>query len=204
MDKPRRTQESFRFRVELLGIAPLIWREIEVASSYSFWDLHVAIQDAMGWLDYHLHAFRIEDPETGERIEIGIPDEDFDDGIPTLPGWEIQVRSYLNEPGQTVDYEYDFGDGWNHQVLLKEIVPRESDTAKPICVAGERACPPEDCGGILGYQTVLEAISDPTHEEHDDILRWLGGTFDPECFDAATVKFDDPHQRWKRAFEERD
>jgi len=159
----------------------------------------------MGWRDYHLHAFRFEDPDNGEPIQIGIPDdEESSDSIPILPGWEIPIASYLSEPGQTVNYEYDFGDGWNHQVLLREIVPRQSDTKRPICMAGELACPPEDCGGIWGYQTLLEVISDATHEEHDDMLRWLGGKFDREGFDAESVEFDDPRERWKRAFAERD
>ncbi len=205
MDANQHTQQSFRFRIELQGIEPTIWREIDVLSSYSFWDLHVAIQDAMGWLDYHLHAFRMQDPGTGEVTEIGIPDEEFFAGdVKTLAGWEIPVRSYLNEPGQSVNYEYDFGDGWNHQVLLKEILPRDSDASYPMCVGGERACPPEDCGGIWGYQALLEAINDPAHEEHEGMLQWLGGSFDPEQFDPATVSFDDPKKRWQLAFEGRD
>jgi hypothetical protein len=159
----------------------------------------------MGWLDYHLHVFRIQEPSTGNIIEIGLPDdESFADSDPVMTGWEIPVRSYLNEPGQTSNYEYDFGDGWNHQVLLKEIVPRDRDARYPICVGGERACPPEDCGGVWGYQAMLEAISDVTHEQHQEMLQWLGGDFDPERFDSATVKFDDPKERWKRAFEGRD
>ncbi len=198
-------QHVFRFRIELRGIAPPIWREIDVPSSYSFWDLHVAIQDAMGWLDYHLHAFRIEETSTRAVMEIGIPDDEcFAASDPLMAGWEILVRSYINEPGQTVNYEYDFGDGWNHQVLLRDIVPRDRDTRYPICIGGERACPPEDCGGVWGYQALLEAISDPAHEEHKNMLQWLGGEFDPERFDSAAVKFDDPKKRWKRAFEGRD
>lgn len=171
-------------------------------SSYSFWDLHVAIQDAMGWLDYHLHAFRIQDPLGGEEIGIGIPDEEcFAHGAPVVAGWEVRIASYLDEPGQTAFYEYDFGDEWEHQVLLKEIVHLEQDVGYPLCVGGERACPPEDCGGIWGYQTLLEAISNPAHEEHGAMLQWVGGGFDSERFDPAAVKFDDPKQRWKHAFE---
>jgi hypothetical protein len=186
----------------LLDIAPAIWREIEVPSAYTFWHLHVAIQDAMGWKDYHLHAFRIKEPVTGEVAEIGIPfEEDFTDGPPTLPGWQVQVLAYLNQPGQAIDYEYDFGDSWRHRVELVDMDPREPDERRPKCVAGERACPPEDCGGTWGYQTVLEALADPTHEEHHDMLRWLGGPFDAERFDARSVKFDDPRERWRRAAE---
>ena len=107
-------------------------------SSCSFWDLHVAIQDAMGWLDYHLHASRVQDPNTGEVVEIGIPYEElFEDSVQALPGWETPVLSYLNDPGQCADYEYDFGDSWNHQIILKEIVPREKGVRYPLCVGGD-------------------------------------------------------------------
>ncbi len=108
-----------RLRIELEGSAPSVWREIVVPSSYSFWDLHVAIQDAMGWLDYHLHAFRIRDPKTRGVAEIGIPfDDDFNDR-PVLAGWEVPILSYLSKPGASAEYEYDFGDGWSHRVLLQ-------------------------------------------------------------------------------------
>jgi hypothetical protein len=196
--------QALRFRIELQNLLPPIWREILVPSSYSFWDLHVAIQDSMGWLDYHLHAFRLPDSGTGENIEIGIPgDEWIPERTPTLAGWEILVRSYMNEPGQQVDYEYDIGDGWQHRVLLKEIVPYVQGKSYPVCVGGERACPPEDCGGTWGYQSLLEAINDPAHEEHQSMLEWLGGEFDSEHFDPGMVNFDDPKKRWKHAFERR-
>jgi len=199
------TMQSLRFRIELQGITPTIWREIDVPSSCSFWDLHVAIQDAMGWLDYHLHAFRVQDPNTGQVVEIGIPYEElFEDSVQALPGWETPVLSYLKEPGQSAGYEYAFGDSWNHQIILKEIVPCQKGTSYPLCVGGERACPPEDCGGIWGYGALLEIINDPAHEEHEEMLEWLGGQFDPEQFDSAMVKFDDPKKRWKIAFEEED
>lgn len=185
-----------------MGILPPIWREILVPSFYSFWDLHVAIQGAMGWLDYHLHEFRVQDPLSAEEIEIGIPDEEyFGLGAPILAGWEFPIASYLDEPGQTANYEHDFGDGWEHQILLKEIVRLEQDASYPLCVGGERVCPPEDCGGIFGYQTLLEVIDDPAHEDHRQMMQWLGRKFDPELFDSAKIKFDDPEQRWKRAFE---
>lgn len=203
--KEQENLQAFLFRVELQNISPQIWREILVPSSYSFWDLHVAIQDSMGWLDYHLHAFRLQDPETGEALEIGIPDDEWSpDGGRVIAGWQTPIRSYLNAAGQTVIYDYDFGDGWSHRIELREIVPLEPGARYPKCVGGERACPPEDCGGIWGYENLLEAISDPAHEEHDSILEWLGGEFDPERFDPATVKFDDPKKRWRLAFEEGD
>jgi pRiA4b ORF-3-like protein len=88
-----------------------------------------------------------------------------------------------------VNYAYDFGDSWEHRILLKEITPQEQDARYPICVGGERACPPEDCGGICGYQTLLEAINDPLHEQHKTLLNWLGTDFDPEHFDPADISY---------------
>jgi hypothetical protein len=197
-------KQLLRFRIELEEIAPPIWREIVVPSSYSFWDLHVAIQDAMGWLDYHLHAFRILDPKTGGIAEIGIPLEDDFDDRPVLVGWEVPVMSYLSKPAASVAYEYDFGDGWNHRVLLQEIMDREKGAKYPRCTGGERACPPEDCGGPWGYQSLLEILNDPAHEQYEEMREWVGDRFDPEQFDPGRVKFDNPKKRWRIAFEDRE
>ena len=195
-------QQALLFRIELQNILPSIWREVLVPSGYSFWDLHVAIQDSMGWLDCHLHAFHVQGPRSAALIEIGIPEVEIAPATNSvLAGWEVPLRSYLNEAGEAVIYEYDFGDSWEHRILLKEITPQEQDARYPICVGGERACPPEDCGGIWGYQSLLEAINDPLHEEHETRMNWLGTEFDPEHFDPAKVRFDDPKQRWKQAFE---
>ncbi|MFN2315317.1 MAG: plasmid pRiA4b ORF-3 family protein [Gemmatimonadales bacterium] len=120
MDAKRSTLE---FTVTLLEVEPPVWRRIEVPASYTFWDLHVAIQDAMGWLDYHLHLFRVRDDITGATAEIGIPNPDPFLGDPAwLPGWEVPVTGYLDEPGDRATYEYDFGDGWVHEVELVAIV----------------------------------------------------------------------------------
>ena len=105
-------QQALLLRIELQNISPSIWREILMPSDYSFWDLHVAIQDSMRWLDYHLHAFHVQDSHSAITVEIGIPDEKILPGEnPVLAGWEAPVRSYLTEAGQAVNYEYDFGDG---------------------------------------------------------------------------------------------
>ena len=130
-----------QFRVELTEIEPLIWRRIQVPATYSFWDLHVAIQDSMGWLDYHLHVFRLRLPRRKKVMGIGIPD---DEGVGevTLPGWEIPITEYFTEPGKSALYEYDFGDGWGHRVLLEGILLKETGVRYPKCIAGERACPP--------------------------------------------------------------
>jgi hypothetical protein len=165
--------------------------------------LHVAIQDAMGWLDYHLHAFRVASPSHGQEELIGIPVEDLVAGVPEyLPGWMVAIDRYFAKPGDSARYEYDFGDGWEHEVVLDKIMPREPKKKYPRCVAGEHACPPEDCGGPPGYENMLKALADPSHAEHDDTVAWIGTSFDPRLFDPAKVRFANPKTRWKKAFGE--
>ncbi|MBM3494776.1 MAG: plasmid pRiA4b ORF-3 family protein [Armatimonadetes bacterium] len=194
----------YQFKITLKGIEPPIWRRIAVPASYSFWDLHVAIQDAMGWLDCHLHMFRLGGAGSGERAEIGIPDPDGDDLSPCLAGWEVPLAAYLKQVGDRMIYEYDFGDGWEHEVTLEAIGERAPRKRYPICLGGERACPPEDCGGTHGYEELLAALADPAHPERDELLEWLGGEFDAEAFDPAEVEFDDPRSRWEIAFGDAD
>ncbi len=186
----------YQFKISLLGIEPPIWRRIQVPADYSFWDLHVAIQDAMGWLDYHLHVFQIVNPETGNLEKIGIPDEDGE--LDILPGWELWISDYFSPQNPRAEYEYDFGDSWEHKVVLEKILDQEID--RPVCLAGERHCPPEDCGGIGGYEDFLDVIFDPDSETRQEMLTWAGGSFDPENFDPMKVKFDDPDERWEIAF----
>lgn len=197
------TAQVYQFKLVLVGVAPPVWRRIQVPETYSFWDLHVALQDAMGWLDYHLHVFRVTGPGAGEVEQIGIPDDDpFEGDKPTLPGWEIPITRHFLRPGTAVPYEYDFGDGWEHELTLEAILPRQAGQKYPLCVDGARACPPEDCGGVYGYENLLTVIQDPTHEEYESTLEWLGGRFDSDRFDPKRVKFDDPARRYRLAFEE--
>ncbi|MFQ6078842.1 MAG: plasmid pRiA4b ORF-3 family protein [Thermodesulfobacteriota bacterium] len=184
---------------------PPVWRRIQVPADYSFWDFHVAIQDAMGWLDYHLHQFDIFNLRK-KRLEIvGIPDDEFisDWEEETLPGWEVPIRRLFTPGIRQATYLYDFGDGWKHTVLFEKSLPKEAGVSYPRCIGGRRKCPPEDCGGTRGYRDFLEAISDPAHEEHEEYLTWVGGSFDPDDFDPGSVKFDDPSWRWQIAFGKR-
>lgn len=194
----------YQFRVILEGTQPMVWRRILVPGTYSFWDLHVAIQDAMGWLDCHLHLFQLKNPATGELDQIGIPSDDSFDGTERcLPGWELTIADYFRGPGDRADYEYDFGDGWRHEVVLEEISGGLTSTQYPICVDGARACPPEDCGGVHGYKELLAILRDPGHEEYPGTWQWVGTSYDPAAFDPASVRFDDPKQRWQQAFADR-
>ena len=194
----------YQFKITLKDIEPKIWRIIQVPEEYSFWDLHVAIQDVMGWTDSHLHQFRILDPKDSEETLIGISNEDiYDRELPEIvSGRKKFIRDYFSlKPYNHCYYEYDFGDGWLHEVRLEKILPATSSLKYPICLAGERACPPEDCGGVGGYEHFLEIIHNPQHEEHKGTLEWVGGKFDSEKFSPQTVHFDNPKKRWKLAFE---
>ena len=191
----------YQFKISLLEVKPLIWRRIQVVETYTFWDLHVAIQDAMGWEDYHLHEFNIINPKTGKNTIIGIPDEDGFSERVTLAGWEQNISDFFSTENQKAKYAYDFGDGWEHKIVLEKIIPTEPKIKFPQCVAGARSCPPEDCGGPWGYEHLLETIKNPRHPEYKEKIRWLGKRFNAENFDAEKVRFDNPTKRWKIAFE---
>lgn len=196
----RKFAKVYQFKITLRGIMPPIWRRIQVPSTYSFWDLHVAIQDAMGWLDYHLHEFGLPHLKTGETIRIGVPDEDLINEERILLDREEKISKYFTMENRLAEYEYDFGDGWKHEIRLEKILPREEGVEYPRCIVGKRACPPEDVGGVGGYADFLEIIGNPGHEEYHDTLTWLGDTFDPEHFDPDEISFDNPDERWKIAW----
>ena len=189
----KKQKHVLQFKISLLEVEPSIWRRIQVRSAYSFWDLHVAIQDAMGWFDCNLHEFEVRDP-AGEELRLGIPDPDMMDGD-VEPEWETPLGEFLSQPGDTALYAYDMGDGWQHAVVLEEILPVVSKQRYPRCLDGARRCPPEDCGGPWGYPGFLEAIGDSKHDEHEQMLEWVGGSFDPEEFDPGQVHFDNPKKR---------
>lgn len=189
-----------QFKITLEGIRPTVWRRIQVPETYSFWDLHVAIQDVMGWKDYHLHEFKVPSPKNGEKVRIGIPEGDFDREV--LPGWEQKITDYFTQENMLAWYVYDFGDNWEHKIELEKILPRDKNIRYPICIEGKRACPPEDCHGITGYYNLLKIIKDLGHEEYEETIKWLGGGFDPKHFDVEEIRFDDPDKRLKYAFRE--
>jgi hypothetical protein len=145
--KPGRAAYVHQILVVLANTDPLIWRRIQVPEDYTFWDLHVAIQDAMGWQDSHLHEFVVSDPRTDREQRLGLPGEEYADERPCLPGWQARVAHYLTEGRSLARYVYDFGDDWQHVISYEGTSPAEPGRRYPICPAGARACPPEDCGG---------------------------------------------------------
>ena len=191
----------YQFKIILKDIKPSIWRRIQIPKKYTFWDLHIAIQDAMGWHDYHLHEFEIANPLTGIKTIIGIPNEDEDfANYKTLPGWKQKIANYFLREKQSAKYIYDFGDNWEHEIILEKILPKENNLTYPLCIKGKRACPPEDCGGSYGYENFLEIVGDPENEQYEEILEWVGGEFDSEHFDPNEVIFDNPTERFKNDF----
>lgn len=200
----------FQFQIKLLGIEPSIWRRIQVPEDYTFWDLHVALQDAMGWFDYHLHEFRL-DYKDAKAIQIGIPDDEgLDLYKDTFAGWEVPIKQYFLKSGDSAQYDYDFGDDWQHELMLEDILVKTPRGRYPKCIDGYGACPPEDCGGIWGYEELLEVLEDPRHDQYEDMKMWLSNhvknywPYEPERFDAKQVKFDNPHERWLMAFSDDD
>lgn len=198
----RKFERVFQFKVTLKGVKPAVWRRFLVPESYTFWDLHVAIQDVFGWDDYHLHEFELMNPESGEIAAIGIPEGMglFEREI--LAGWKQRISAWFSKDYRSALYTYDFGDEWEHLVKLEKILPREAKKKYPVCVDGKRACPPEDCGGVWGYRDFLKVLKDPDNEAYEDMLNWVGGKFDPEHFDPQKVRFTDPVRRRRSSFEE--
>jgi hypothetical protein len=189
-------KQIYQIKVVLEESNPPIWRCIQVPENYSFWDLHIAIQDAMGWYDCHLHQFEIEDSQ-GEQITIARPDEEFGDTLRIE--WETFIADYFSLKNKKAEYIYDFGDYWRHSVTLEKILPIETTQKYPRCIAGERACPPEDCGGVDGYQDLIDILNNPDHEEYQNMLDWLDREWKPEEFNAEDVDFQDPKQCLKEA-----
>ena len=169
----------YTLRVELQYIEPLIWRRLHVPANIPLPRLHSVLQVAMGWTDSHLHSFHI-----GDRVYSN--SEDLEE-LNMLAEKGNALGTLLGETIREFSYEYDFGDGWEHRIVVESAGKPVPDWPYPLCVAGERACPPEDVGGIPGYEEFLEAIANPDHEEHESMLVWVGGAFDPEGFDINCV-----------------
>lgn len=169
----------YQMKVTLEDIKPPIWRRVQVTSATSLYRLHKILQVVMGWDDYHLHEFIIDE------IHYGEPSPDY--MFKMKNDKTVKLGQVVSEEGAKFTYIYDFGDSWNHKILVEKILPVESDKKYPICLKGKRACPPEDCGGVGGYYEFLEAIQDPNNPEHEDMLEWVGGSFDPEAFNLDEI-----------------
>ena len=165
----------YQLKITLLDHEPKIWRIVEVKSSIGLLELHAVIQTAMGWTNSHLHHF------IKNNVFYALPVEGSEDFEPEpIDESNVQAFDILTKPDEKVIYEYDFGDGWEHEIELLKI--SDGKLKSPVCLQGENACPPEDCGGVGGYEKLLEIITDPEHEEYEKTIEWLNDDFDPSYF----------------------
>lgn len=172
----------YQLRVTLLDTEPEVWRRFLVPSNVNLHRLHLILQATMGWTNSHLYRFEIGAREYAEPN----PENDFYE-LPFRSSTRARLGSLVTQPGTRFIYEYDFGDSWIHELVLERILKHETGKRYPVCLAGDRACPPEDCGGTQGYAELLEIIGNPEHEEYLDTMTWVGGHFDPGVFDITTV-----------------
>ncbi len=168
---------SYQIKVTLHGAKPPIWRRLMVPASVTLADLHLIIQYAMGWDNYHLHLFDVGGVRYGEpdpELELELRDEG-----------RVRLRDVAPAERAKIRYEYDFGDGWEHDIVVEKIV--DEPVQQVVLLAGRRACPPEDCGGIPGYYHLLDVLSDPTHDEFEHLSTWVGGDFAPDELDIDGI-----------------
>ena len=168
----------YELRVELKGIDPPVWRMLQVPRPATLHRLHQVLQVGMGWTNSHLYLFHVGGKVYGE------PSHEWD--FEVQDSTSTTLEEIVSEGSASFLYEYDLGDSWMHEITLQQTVEAEGEE-RPRCTGGARACPPEDCGGPSGYEHLIQAISDPGHGEHDAMLEWAGGDFDPEDFDAEAV-----------------
>ncbi|RIJ77867.1 plasmid pRiA4b ORF-3 family protein, partial [Nakamurella silvestris] len=183
---PRRSDVvTYTLRATLVDVDPPIWRQLDVASDLGLPQMHTVLQAAFGWADSHLHLF-----EKGERPgdhQQYLMDSSLDEGMTGTAESQVRLDEVLSVVGDTLTYEYDFGDSWVHTVVLEAITDRTPDAADAVCIDGARSGPPEDCGGAPGYEDLLQVLADPAHPRYPDLQEWLGREFTPETFDPAVV-----------------
>jgi len=172
------TKKIYQLQIKLLESKPLIWREIIIRPDTLLVDLHRIIQTTMGWTNSHLHQFSHDNIDYApEEFEL----EGSQDSRTT------KLNTILKKEKDSILYKYDFGDAWEHEIILEKISEDDNKNQIPRCIGGERHCPPEDCGGIWGYEDLLKIISHPKHKEYKGMLTWLGEKFNPEQFDLKAV-----------------
>lgn len=173
----------YQIKVTLLGTNPPIWRRLLAPQDMTLARLHDVLQTAMGWQDDHMHEFRV-----GSR-RFGRPEPE--DRLMKMPSVENERTTHLSgifaRVGAKATYTYDFGDNWEHSIVLEKRVPTDRNTSYPVCTDGQLACPPEDCGGVWGFYDLLDAIGDPNHERHEELREWVGDEFDPESFSIDDI-----------------
>jgi len=191
MPSPKAPPPSiYQLKVSLQEIEPPIWRRIQVPGTILLCCLHDALQAVMGWTDSHLHQFEKEGKNWGI---VQLHEDEKDDVVDDS---RVTVGDVLKSEGDSMIYLYDFGDCWRHEILVEKIIPVEVPLKPPCCIGGARRCPPEDVGGVPGYQQFLDVIFDPSHEDFKHLVGWAGGPFQAEEFDLKKVNETLGRMRW--------
>lgn len=182
---------SYQLKISLTDSEPLIWRRVIVPPSILLPELHYVIQIAMGWEDAHMHQFFTGKPRVRKYYSpMEYIDSEWGD-YENMDYTDMVVSEFLVKPKNILGYEYDFGDSWEHDIVLEKLVESDLNIKLPICIEGENACPPEDCGGVGGYESLLEIVNDPKHEDYQEMRDWLGISgkkkYDPTKFDLEKV-----------------
>lgn len=177
------TKKIYQIQIALKGFKPKIWRRILVPSDLLLSDFHKIIQTSMGWTNSHLHQF----VKNRTFYIVRIQDDDMWDEMDNVDYKKMKISDLLKKEKEKIIYEYDLGDGWEHDIILEKILPIDDKIKYPVCLTGKMNCPPEDCGGVWGYSDMLEILKQPDHEEHESFIEWLGDEFDPEYFDKDEV-----------------
>ena len=176
-------KDIYQLKVTLLGSKPPIWRRILVPADLTLAKLHGVLQTVMGWYDEHMHEFR------ASQNRFGRPD--LQGSGMRMPGVESEatttLSAVLRKTGAKMTYTYDFGDSWEHGIVLEKQLAIDPHTTYPLCIDGQLACPPEDCGGIHGYYALLQARTNPRHPRHKELCDWIGNEFSPEAFSVEKV-----------------
>jgi hypothetical protein len=186
------SRKAVPLRIELLEVTPLVWRRVLVPDRWTLADLHQYLQWVIGWTDSHAHEFQVGNGLVAPDwwIQEAWSAEDASRYRDERRVFVAAVVAEVGARGE-FEYRYDMGDGWEHRIIIESVAPSTvSDQKLPVCVAGENACPPEDVGGPDAYAEFLEILGDREHEQHEDMVRWIGGVFDPRGFDLNRINRD--------------
>jgi hypothetical protein len=181
--KSKDAGQAYQLKITLQRITPPVWRQVKVKDC-TLAKLHTIVQWCMGWHDCHVHQFDIGSQTYGD------PRQWFDEiasGLEVGNERKVKLSQLARQGIEKFTYIYDLGDSWTHLIQIEKVLPAEKGAQYPQCLAGERACPPEDCGGAWGYGDFVQAIKDPGHARHEELTEWLGTDFDPEAFDIGAV-----------------
>jgi hypothetical protein len=175
------TNVVVQIKVKLLGVSkPPVWRRLQVRADTRLGRLHDAIVAAFGWQGYHMHVF------TSGPDEFGVPDPE----LGFIDERRVSLGQLIAGIGDRLGYTYDFGDDWEHEITVEELLDADPEVHYPVLVDAKGACPPEDCGGRWGYAQLKEILADPTHDQHQEMLDWLG-LDDASAFDPGAVNPED-------------